>query len=786
VLLDPVDGLYRTARHAGRPPASNFSIPGLDSSVTIIRDSRGVPHIFASSDKDAIMATGYAVAQDRLFQMDFYARAASGRLSEVLGASALPIDRMFRQIGMEIGARRNLERIYEEGGVERDIIEWYTAGANAYIDAVAEDDLPFEFRLLGYSPERYEPINALRLMQYMAYDLSFHSDAASYGLLRSRLSESDYRLLYPMHATLSVPIIPSGEGGSDVGESLRLEATPEADPSALSVLRGFDTFRKGLLQTVAEGFVQGKGSNSWAVHGSRSTTGAPILADDMHLGLSLPSLWYEVHLATPSMNVYGVTFPAAPVPIQAYNNYVGWGFTNTGSDQIDHYALTLNDAGTQYHCGEKWCDVQTVLDTIYVRDAQPVIDTLYHSHFGPIIRDGEGAGAVAIRWTGHEENRTLLALWGMLHARNHEEFEAAVRNWDAPMQNILYADVAGNIAIRATGYLPIRRAGHGAGLLDGTTDTYEWTGRVPFEDLPASFNPAQGWLASANQQPADSTYAHYTGHDWRPVYRSLRIQTLLSAKERHSVEDLGRYQSDVHAVQRDLFVPLLDSIDGLSPRADSIRLLLLAWDGDTSVDRPEPLVMFEFLNALENLAWDEVVFEGVTRPGQQVLYRLLTQDPANKWLDEQSTPEREGTAKLLGMALERTATLLEQYYGWGVANWRWGDHHKILFRHVTRSEALGSLWRGPMEYPGFAETLSPGADLITTHSASWRVVIDFSTREPEGWGIYPGGQSGDPFSPFYDLHIPSYLSFQHYRLLKPASPEELDSEPVPSRIILTP
>ncbi|HMB90401.1 MAG TPA: penicillin acylase family protein, partial [Rhodothermales bacterium] len=511
--------------------------------------------------------------------------------------------------------------------------------------------------------------------------------------------------------------------------------------------------------------------NNWVAHGTRTATGAPILAGDMHLSVTLPSIWYEVHLVTPTMNTYGVTTPGTPLPVEAFTDHVAWAFTNTGADVIDHYALELDSTGTRYRYDDGFRDLRMEPDTILVAHSDPVIDTIYFSHWGPVMMDGEEA--VALRWAAHEPSRTMTALWGMHHARNLSEFEDALRYWDTPMQNIAQADVDGNIAIRSTGFLPIRRSGNGVGLLDGSTDEAEWVGRVPFEELPHSNNPAQGFLSSANQQPTDASYPYYLGHDWRSSYRSLRIDSLLRGKSDHTVEDFQRYQADVHAMQYELFVPLLDSLTDLSSRADSLRQLLAGWDGNATVDRPEPLVLDEFLDALTRFAWDESAFQRARRPAQYVLYGLLVNEPASPWLDIKNTTMREDASALLRYTLNATADTLEARYGWGVANWRWGDYHHIVFKHLTQSSALGALWRGPVEYPGFASTLSPAGRRETTHTASWRVVVDFSQTPPVGYGMYPGGQSGNPFSPLYDAQVMPYVQFQHYDLHKPTSPDGL-------------
>lgn len=781
-LLDPVDGLYYSARHVVHEDEAVLDIEALQAPVTIIRDERGVPHIFAENDHDAVVALGYVVAQDRLFQLDFLPRVASGRLSEVFGASSVETDRFLRSTGMEIGARRNVERMQQDS-LESALIEAYAAGANAYMDSLDERDLPFEFRLIGYWPEPYTALSAARLLQYFAFDLTFRTDAEDYAVLQSRLGEATYQQLYPRFQQLFVPIIPSS-GGAVPDVTSSLFDFQKEDPAGRGPLTQLAERQRQLRGTVAQGFVEGKGSNNWVAHGSRTATGSPILAGDMHLSVTLPSIWYEVHLVTPTMNTYGVTTPGTPLPVEAFTDHVAWAFTNTGADVIDHYALALDSTGTRYRYDGGWRDLRMELDTIRVAYSAPVIDTLYFSHWGPVLMDGDEA--VALQWAAHEPSRTMTALWGMHHARNLGEFEEALRYWDTPMQNIAQADVEGNIAIRSTGYLPIRRSGHGVGLLDGSTDAGEWVGRVPFEELPEANNPAQGFLTSTNQQPTDENYPYYLGHDWRSSYRSLRIDSLMRGKSDHTVEDFKRYQADVHAMQYELFVPLLESLTTLSSRADSLRQLLVAWDGNTTVDRPEPLVLDEFLDALTRFMWDEPVFRRARRPAEYVLYGLLVDEPTSPWLDIKDTPEREDAGGLLRYALEATADTLEARYGWGAEHWRWGDHHHIVFKHLTQSSALEALWRGPLEYPGFASTLSPAGRRETTHTASWRVVVDFSQTPPVGFGMYPGGQSGDPFSPLYDAQVMPYVQFQHYNLHKPASPDDISMDLVTSLITLRP
>ncbi len=775
-ILDPMDGIWRSGRQALHGNDVMAAIPGLQDVVEVVRDERGVPHIYASNDFDAIAALGYVVAQDRLFQVTFIPRAAAGRLSEVFGPVTIETDRFLRELGLEWGAQKNYARIRAEGGLEWQMIEAYARGVNAYLSTLAPADLPLEFRLLGYEPEPFTPLNSIRLLQYMTFDLAYRRSDAAYTRLRDELPPEEFERLFPRFSPFAVPIVP------EPGQALAPQAAPWTFADAYmgqpysSVPHDFP---------LAEGFIEGKGSNNWAVSGERSTTGAPILAGDMHLSLTLPSIWYEAHLVTPTMNNYGVTFPCAPLLVEAFNDSLGWAFTNTGGDVLDRYSLQLTEDQQGYLYEGEVRAFEIEPDTIFVKGGEHVYESRFFSHWGPVTFDEDG-NATAMQWTAHKPNRVLQAVWGMNHATSYAAFEDALRDWETPMQNILYADHAGTIAIRSTGYMPLRRQGHGIGLLDGSSEKGEWVGRIPFEALPHAVNPVQSFLTSTNQPPADSTYPYYLGHDWRSVYRSIRADSLLRARPHHSVEDLKRYQADVHAVQRDLFVPLLDSLTGLSEQGEEVRSLLQGWSGESAVDRPEPLIFDIWLDALNRLAWDEPIFRNTMRPGEPQLWRLLHDTPNASWHDVQSTAETENAEALLRLSLEAAADTLTDRHGSEADNWTWGDHHQVVFRHLTQSAALRPLWRGPFAYPGFQSTLSPASGRTVTHSASWRMVVDFSDEQARGYGVYPGGQSGNPLSPLYDAHLGEYVAFRYFDLFRPARPEEITNAPSHARLTFTP
>lgn len=786
VLLDPAGGLLANVRSAGIP-SGTLSFSGLEQPVEVVIDTRGVPHIYAQTDADGVRALAYLTARDRLFQLDFVPRVAAGNLSAALGASALDSDRYLRGTGMHLGARRTLERIYAEDGIEKDLLTWYTQGVNAYQDALDPKHLPVEFKLMGYTPKRFEPIDVALTLQYMAFDLSYDDDEPGFNDLRAALGNALFDALYGENRDLwHVPIIPE-PGGTPTPFEPRAVYQPAATIANQysGAAAGPRQREDPLLDDLVDGYIDGEGSNNWILSGSRTTTGNPILAGDMHLNLSLPAIWYEAHLVTPSMDVYGVTVPGSPLLVAAFTPTHGWTFTNTGSDQMDHYALTLDSTRTQYLYEGQWRDLTFVPDTHQVHRARyPVIDTLVYSHWGPVqLSDST---AMATQWTAHHASNTLRALWEMHQSTDFASFTEAVRYWDTPMQNIAYADVYGNIALRSTGHLPIRQGRTGIGLLDGSSAAGEWIGRVPFDELPYSYNPVDGYLTSTNQRPADSLYPYFLGHDWRSGYRGVRIDSLLSQKPLHSVEESASYQADVLALQRFAFEEALTRAAPATSGGEAIQTLLLAWDGQTSLTTPAALPMHLFLKHAQALLWDEALFIGHDRPINAITADWMARDVGHPLADRQDTPETESALTIAGHALDSTYAELAATYGTQEQDWIWGDHHQLIIKHLTRNEGLRPLWRGPFAYPGFAETLSPAANLMTTASASWRVNIDFSSIPAVGTGIYPGGQSGNPFSRHYDDFVADYLQFRSYPLIRPSTADAFPTELLASRLQFTP
>ena len=771
-LLDPVDGVYRLARKSSYAKEAQLSLSGLKAAVSVERNERGVPMIKAQHEEDAVMTLGYITAQDRLFQLDFIPRVAQGRLAEILGSELVPRDRFLRSTGMNWGAQNNLAWLKQHTPKTIQIMEQYCKGVNAYLDQLKTADLPLEFRLLNYRPERCSPIRVLLMLQYMNFDLSWGSDNLKYEYLRRKMGEEQFNALYPQFATYYSPISPEPQGYVTDQRPVKHSTVSLSDPTLEHLIQAQTDLSAWLPD-----FLQPEiGSNNWSVSGEKTTSGKPMLAGDPHLSLTLPSIWYEVHIQSPTLKTNGVLVPGSPLPVIGFNEFCAWTPTNTDIDQIDYYRLHLNARQDAYQYMGEWRKLVMQPDTIRVKGGDVVLDTLRYSHWGPVLYNRDyPEDHLAVQWTAHKPSRTMEALWGFNHAASFEDFQNALRLFDTPMQNWNYADRDGNIAVRSTGHMPIRNVAYAGGVFDGSQNAGEWIGRVPFEQLPSSHNPARHYLFTANQQPANEHYAYFQRVTWADGFRSVRIDSLLASSKPFSQQDMERFQADVKALQLDLLRPMMQT--ALSGEAEQVRQQLLAWDGWMGTDDRRPIMLDVFLNCLRSVTWDEFSDydrefrnhsqnaetkkpspELLPRPEWKQWLTLITEHPDAPWVDFQKTAGKETPQDLIRMAFTMTADSLKTRYT--NPQTTWGDVHRVRMNHLLAT--LKPLGRGPFAYPGYANTVSPARGRTVVHSASWRMVADFSQGKPIVHGVYPGGPSGNPFSAFYDVQIPTFLAFGYY------------------------
>ncbi|HEX2780122.1 MAG TPA: penicillin acylase family protein [Gemmatimonadaceae bacterium] len=780
-LLDPTNGVWGMPGAAELPHDAEVTVPGTRAAVTVLYDDRAVPHIFADNEPDAWRALGYVVARDRLFQLEMQTRAASGRLTEVAGARLLDADREMRELGLPRAAEKALAS-FPAGSPGRAAIDAFADGVNAYIDGMTPAQLPLEFRLLGIRPERWAPINTFHLLNRMGHTLAYEDDLRRLAA-RARVGDAAAEALFPARSPIQEPIQPNGrtEPRRDFTRIPPPGAGDTAAASLLGVLRGVRG-RPDDLDVARAG--DALGSNNWAVAPRRTAAGSALLAGDPHLELTLPSIWYEVQLTVPNaLDVYGVTIPGAPGVIIGFNRDIAWTFTNTQADVIDYFAETVDDARhpTKYRVDGKWRPIEQRVERYRgPHGATIATDTLRFTERGPLRESG--GRWLSTRWTVLETSASMTAFDALAHARSVEEFRRATEPYAAPAQNMLVADRAGHIGIRSTGRFPIRGGdGRGDVVRDGSHSSNDWQGAWPLARYPGAVDPAQGYLASANQQPVDPNVdPGYLGTAWFSPWRAIRINELLRAAPLLTPEAMARMQTDPGSARADAFVPVFLAAARARPRRQECvegARLLGEWRREYTRDDTRAVLFEAAMRELDVQTWDEL---GHTdHPADQILLEL-TADSASAWWNDRSTPQAEHRDDLVCNALESALAGTRQRYGApGDPRWRWGSVATANIRHLLRLPALSAL-RIPVQ--GGPSTLNPSTGAF---GASWRMVVELGA-ETRGWGTYPGGQSGNPLSTRYLDRLASWKAGTLDTLRFPRKPQDLPGTRVLSSLTIVP
>ena len=743
----------------------------LKSPVEVLRDAYGVPHIFAATQGDAAYALGYVHAQDRLWQMDMNRRIGSGRLAEILGPAALDTDRFLRTIGVRRSALENLARLDPD---TRALLEAYAAGVNAFL--ASDPVLPVEFLLTGARPEPWSPVDSIVWVKMMAWDLGGNWRNE---LLRMRLARTlslariqEFLPPYPGDAPLPIADLKELYGGLDK-EALRLAE------------RDMDR----VLALAPPELPEGAGSNNWVVAGSRSASGKPLLANDPHLSLTAPAVWYFAHIHTPGLNVIGATLPGVPVVTLGRNDRIAWGYTNTGPDVQDLYLEKLDPAGG-YITPNGPTPFRFVSETIKVKGAEDVKLEVRVTRHGPVISDVSKSAldlaprgyAVSFAWTAlADDDLTIQSSIELGRSGSWPEFLAAARKFNAPQQNILYADVEGNIGYVAAGRIPVRKAGNnlmGLAPAPGWDARYDWAGFIPFEDLPQSYNPASGRLWTANDKIVAPGYEPFITSEWQPPYRSDRIGALIEATPRHDIASFARMHSDVLSLaMREAMPYLLATI----PRSENSRralALLEQWNGEMRRDLPEPLILAGWWRELARRIYADELGEAFqpnwTPRAQFVINVLSDRDGQSRWCDDVRTKAAETCADLLAESLEASLADLAKRYGGDMRARRWGEAHKARHEHrpLGRQPLLGRIFDITVPSAGDAYTVNVGQHYLydeaepfaNRHAPSLRAIYDLSDPEKSLF-IHSGGQSGNRFSAHYNAFTEAWTNGEYIPMI---------------------
>ena len=526
-----------------------------------------------------------------------------------------------------------------------------------------------------------------------------------------------------------------------------------------------------------------------------------MLANDPHLGLTIPSLWYTAHLVAPGLNVIGVTFPGQPFVTLGHNDRIAWGFTNMQSDAVDYFVETVNPENPkQYRHRGEWMDFEERVETIAVRGGDPVRLVVRSTLHGPVLE--AGGKLVALAWTGLRPTRETLAIARLNRARSLDDFLDAMRVLDTPPMNVAYAGADGHIAIAPWGDLPIRAHGLGRVPVDGASGDYDWTGLIPRGELPISIDPSRGWLASANGRPAPASYAHHLGWMWDPSYRTRRIHALLSRPGPFTREDMQRFQFDAHDVAAESFTPILlrvmEAISALNPAERAALSALHDWSFAFTPDSSAATIWNRWFARYRKAVWDdEWTSRGIVQPtgswgysgdnerepALEVLERITREQPDSIWFDDRTTPGRETRDALIVASFRAAIADLTQQFGARVSDWNWGRVNRLAPEPLSPEPASA---RGGQALRGGPFTLNPGGKGgPVTSGASWRQVVDFGALG-QSVGIYPGGQSGDPASPHHDDQLARWALGEYAPLWFAAEPESLPAEAATRRLVLVP
>lgn len=750
-------------RSASQPQIDGgIKLNGLTAPVDIVRDAEGVPHIYAKSTGDAYFALGFVHAQDRLWQMELNRRIPAGRMAEILGPKALDADRFLRSLGV----RRNAEAILTKLSLEtRAALDAYAKGVNAYL-ANRTNPLPPEFLLTGApSPAPWQPVDSIGWQTMMAWDLGSNW---SQELLRMRLSQrlsldqiNEFLAPYPGDASLKTQDY-TALYRELAGTTLQLAAVAKIAPPSL---------------------IDGMGSNNWVVSGAQSETGKPLLANDPHLGLSAPGLWYFAHLSAPGLNVIGATLPGIPSVVLGRTDRIAWGFTNTAPDVQDLYIERINPANArQYQTPDGWADFKTRNEIIKVKGQPDVSLEVRESRHGPVITGALPIMAkapidakkyvIAFAWTAlRPDDVTVQAGIKLNRAKSWEEFLDAVKDFRSPQQNIVFADIDGNIGFVAPGRVPIRKPDNdfkGLAPAPGWDARYDWDGFIPFEQLPRQFNPASQRVITANQKIVGGDYPYFLTSEWALPFRANRITTLMDARQKHSMGSFSDIQKDTISLAAQELLPMLRKTAPLSGRAKSALDALSKWNGEMDANRVEPLIFNAWLREASRQIFSDELGANLLNDyweqrnvHQSMVNVLRNINEQGRWCIDTSKPapaKPQNCNDVLSNSLESALADLEKRYGADVSQWQWGRAHVARAEHrpFGKVESLATLFDLRVPTPGDTFTVNVGRHNLrdenepfaNRHAASLRALYDLADLENSRF-MHSSGQSGIVFSPLY-------------------------------------
>jgi penicillin amidase len=787
-----------------------IQMDGLDGTVDIYRDQMGIPHIYATTSHDLFFAQGYVHAQERFWQMDAWRHIGSGRLSEMFGSGQAETDAFLRTLGWRQTAEAEWEQLDPES---KAILQAYTDGVNAYLKDHTDTALSLEYAVLGllspdYEIEAWTPIHSLTWGKAMAWDLRGNmGEEIERAVLLKTLTPEQVAQLFPSYPDDHPVIV------NNIGEGPAIPAmTPAFNKSEIAVeTLGQVEANIALLDSFLGPWNDGIGSNSWAVSGKLTDTGMPLLANDPHLGIQMPSIWFQVGLHCVEKNadcpfeVAGFSFAGVPGVIIGHNDRVAWGFTNVGPDVMDLYIEKVNPENpNQYEVNGEWVDFETREEVIVMAGGDTMTITVRSTRHGPVISDAYGplldqgdpedtefipfkdrAGVelpeqyvIALAWTALNPSTPFEAIWGFNRARNWEDFREAASKFHVPAQNLLYADVDGNIGYQMPGDIPIRAKGDGTIPVPGWTDEYEWTGLIPFEELPYTFNPEEGYIATANNQVQPAGYPYLITYDWDYGFRADRIVNLIqSAPNKIDIAYVQKMHGDAYDANGAVFVPLLLELElasDLQPALDTLK----NWDYQATADSTSAAVFNAFWrHFLQNTFNDDLPDERYFPDGgsrwNEVMRNMAKDSKDPFWDDKTTTDVIETMEFVMKKSFADGVAELRDTYGKDISKWTWGEMHAATFRNSTLGESgvfliEDLLNRGPFPVGGGEAIINAtGWSVRDGYETNWlpsmRMIVDLGDLN-NSLTVHTTGESGHAYHEHYDDMAPLWANVQYYSM----------------------
>ncbi len=764
-LFSPFEGFWQNGEHSDAPVENRLNLEGLKDEVHVSFDDNRVAHVFAKNDDDLYFVQGYLVASERLWQMEFYTLAASGRLSEIVGEKALELDRYNRRLGMADAAKK----VYENGSknpIFNNVLNAYAAGVNAYIKQLTYKKLPVEYKIIGYEPEAWSPQKTILMMMNMRNVLNGGSDDFRMSNILSSYGMETLSDLFPNYPGNESPIIPNGTKWDF--KPIQTPAVPAQIAAAPEQALAFDI----------PSHSPEIGSNNWAVGGEKSATGLPILANDPHLQLTLPSIWYQMQLSSPTLNVYGACLPGAPGIIIGFNKDVAWGVTNVGSDVMDFYQIKFKDASKkEYWYNGSWKATTQRIEEFKIKGKESLIDTVFSTHHGPIVYNKASdknfnkniPSGHAMRWVALESEGTdLMTFYYLNRAKNYADYRKALTYYVAPAQNFIFASNLNDISITPNGKLPLKWKEQGKFILDGSNPAHDWQGWIPVEQNPSVKNPPRGFVSSANQFSADPTYPYYLGWKFAPSERAIRINERLEKMQKATTDSLRLLQNDNFNVEARRALPILMNILGNEPslQKNEAFQIVRQWNMQNNAQEVGASIFDKWVKELRYALWeDDFPTKDEKRPmiypSRDRTWELLSKTPDAKWFDNKTTPAKLETAKdiVLGSFLASIDSLTKNHGKLNAENWAWANVKSTDINHLGRIPGFG---RQNIANGGGAGMVNATTEL---NGPSWRMVVQLDKEWPKAYGLYPGGQSGNPGSKFYDNMIDKWTKGELNELL---------------------